>query len=219
MKIYSTDPTVKRAALAAFPSYNGRSFAVDSFPAHGMALNSAWFEGSRDSFTLINLSTLARMEIPQNGTPFDGGALKLSTLPEGAAVVKHTVFCGKDLGLTVFVNPADLAPMLPPAVDLTWAEKVVLVATKGLKAFARYQSALDETGITPDEYRIAREGLAAKRLLNAAGAITGEGRNVASTLPRLEDLDKPEHGGKNLDRWGIRRRAAMEATQPAALPQ
>ena len=116
-------------ALAAFPSYAGKKFGVAPFPSHGKDLTSNWSGGSRDYFALISLSTLQTLPIPQNGTPFDGkgsGGLVLSALPEGAALVEHTIFSGKDLGVTVYVNSADLAPLLPSPMELTWGEKVVL---------------------------------------------------------------------------------------------
>ena len=36
-------------------------------------------------------------------------------IPPGAVVVKHTYFCGKDCGLTIYINPADMPAQLTAA--------------------------------------------------------------------------------------------------------
>lgn len=176
--IYTDSPDVREIARAAFPSYSGRTFKVAAFSPK--RLDSHWDGGSRDYFVLIGLASRKAMEVPQNGTAFDGGALMLSALPEGAALVKHTIFCGKDLGITVYVNPSNLAPLLPPAVELTRAEKITLIITRSLKSFAREEEAL--RFISKQEFIDARNSLAAKGLLDKRGAITNEGRNAIGSL-------------------------------------
>lgn len=135
--------------------------------------------------------------------------MQLSALPPGAALVKHTIFSGKDLGITVFVNPADLAPLLPAPVALSWAEKVVLKVTVGLKSAYRVDNAREECNLSRGEYDAGKEALISRGLLSRSGAVTAEGRNVAGTLPHnLSTLNAPEHGGRGFDRWGMSRFAS-----------
>lgn len=107
----TNDSTVKRIALAAFPNYRGRKFRVEPF--HPMSLASYWSEGSRDYFTLIHLETLRQLPIPQNGTPFDPGTIDASNLPENAVLACHSIFCGKDVGITLYLRPENMAKLLP----------------------------------------------------------------------------------------------------------
>lgn len=200
--LYTNDPAVTRLALAAFPAYNGRSFAVTVFPG-SMSLTSNWEGGSRTYWRIIHAETLQGIEIPQNGTPFDGrlsGGVVLSELPVNTVLVKHCIFRGKDLGLTVYVRPENLAPLLPAPVDLTWIEKVVLSATRGLKSFARYDGAQRDCGVTRAEFDAAKPGLIARGFLNKAGAITNEGRNAIGSV-ELYQLNKAENGGRAVRGW------------------
>lgn len=207
MKTYTQDPTVKRIALAAFPSYAGRSFAVAPFVGgSSKRLDSFWSGRSRDYWQLVHVETLRTIPIPENGTPFSNGGqiFTISELPEGAALVQHCIFSGKDLGVTVYVRPENLAPLLPAPLDLSWAEKVVLTVTAGLKGFARLEYAQRGTGITVPEYDAAKVTLAAKGLLTRAGGITPDGRNAENALPgykyshKLDNLNKPENGGRGV---------------------
>ena len=110
------------------------------------------------------------------------------------------------MGLTVFVRPENLAPLLPAPLDLTWAEKVVLTVTCGLKGFTRLETAREETGIESVDYELAKTSLVNRGLLNRAGAITLDGRNAANALPggydKLSFLNREENGGKEIKRWG-----------------
>ena len=210
MKTYTQDLTVKRIAFAAFPSYAGRSFAVAPFEGT-KRLDSCWSGGSRDYYQLVSVESLKTIPIPENGTPFSNGGqiLTISELPQGAALVQHTIFSGKDLGITVYVRPENLAPLLPAPLDLSWGEKVVLTVTGALKGFARLKEAQEETGITVQEYDAAKLSLAEKGLLTRARAITDNGRNATNAFPgfgysyKLSFLNKKENGGKGINRWGM----------------
>ena len=112
--------TVKRFGLRAYPGYKGRKFKL-SVRDGGMNLSSYWDGGSRSYYQVIRLADNASMAVPQNGTPFDGRAnAAIDSIEEqlprpGFAVVEHSIFCGKDYGITLYVHPDNLAKMLPPA--------------------------------------------------------------------------------------------------------
>lgn len=180
MKIYTDTPEVRRIALAAFPSYTGRKFAVESFSGP-MRLDSNWEGGSRSYFVVLDLASLRHAVIPENGTPFSNGGQieRISELPLNFAVVEHCIFCGKDLGIRIYVREENLTKMLPPAVELTRDQKIVLVATRSLKSFARFDEANSYTGISKAAWDQAKAELIARDLLKSSGAITDAGRNAA----------------------------------------
>lgn len=106
-----TAPEVVEVALRAFPDYHGRKFRVKPFSGP-MTLISGWDGGSKDEYRVVPLVSSARgsVDVPTNGTfPTQNGGrtCMLSDLPEGFALVRHTYFCGRDIGCTVFVNPAN----------------------------------------------------------------------------------------------------------------
>lgn len=110
-------PEVKAIAKAAFPEYKGRKFYVEvANPEHVYNLNSNWCGGSRDFFAFVNLDDInMKAQVPQNGTMFDTGrsiTLPNPGIPVNCALVRHTIFCGHDLGITVIVNAANMPAQL-----------------------------------------------------------------------------------------------------------
>jgi len=106
---------------AAFPSWRGRKARVR--PVESMTLHDLnWSGGTRSQYVAIELATLRRaagehMNMPAPwANPFEG---KQIALAPGLAIVEHCIFCGKDLGCTIYVHPADMPRLLPgPAADL-----------------------------------------------------------------------------------------------------
>jgi hypothetical protein len=186
MYLKHTDPAAD-LARKAFPDYAGTKFEVE-ITAGPMNLVSAWNEGgSRTYYRVIRLIDMAVIEVPENGSinasvaPIENIALPAT----GYAVVSQSIFCGKNHGLTIHVHPDNATPLLPaPKAELPWAQRVVLAATRSLKSsYAgisnyRQHEATARTGITRDEYDSAKVDLIAAGLLNKAGAITVDGKNV-----------------------------------------
>jgi len=181
--IYTDAPEVQEIAHIAFPDYRGKKFKIDMFTGP-MNLISNWDGGSRNSYVIVNMATGKTSEIPESGTPqsHPGGA-KLDKLPQGFAIVKHTIFSGKDLGITIYVNSENMAKLLPQTEEISWSEKVVLTATRSLKSSYggipnfRFREANRDTGISEQEWNQAKESLIQKGMLNRAGSITDKGRN------------------------------------------
>ena len=172
-----------------FPDYRGKSFRVKAFVGP-MNLTSNWGGGSRDYFALLSLATLRTMPVPENGNPFSNGGKteRVEQLPPNCAVVEHSLFCGKDLGITIFVGQENLAKLLPAPVAMTPDQKVVLAATVGLISSARFQEAEYHTGITRKVWDATKLELVAKGLLKPSGAVTDAGRNAIGDT-RLANLD------------------------------
>ena len=191
--IEKPDAFYSQLVSRTFPGYRGRKFRLEAHdnPAFSMNLNSYWSGGSRDYFQLINLSTMQTLPIPQNGTMFDDNDLREVPIPEGIAVVEHSIFCGKDCGITVHISAANAAKLLPASTcEASDNEKIVVNFSHLKNSYAgrndnRWYEANRATGITRDQWEVARESCIAKGFLNKAGALTCAGRNLdCSGVPR-----------------------------------
>lgn len=177
------DAFLKKIVKATFPGYKGRKFQLSTdIPTN---LDSYWSGGSKDSYAFYCLGTGKAADVHTNHPFFEAGQPReLDELPRGIIIVKHTYFCGKDLGITIYANQEDLAPMLPEKTALTEDERIVLKYTKSLKpsyngiSNYRFYSARGETGITAERWEAAKKNLIAIKCLNKAGAITAKGRNA-----------------------------------------
>jgi hypothetical protein len=178
--------------------YSGRKFRAVvgetmSIPADA----GLWSGGSRDLFYFIRLADGARVPAPgQNAAPWDRSSSdRRMAIEPGYAVVCHSIFCGKDSGLTFYVHPADATAMLPaPSGDLTKAQRIVLICTRSYKSsYAgmsdyRFQEASRQTAITRDDWESAKASLIASGHLNKAGAITTKGKNAIGRADLLQVL-------------------------------
>jgi len=179
------------AYIPASIGYNGRMFKVEICEQVELH-DTYWSGGTRSSYHAVDLlRNLVSGSITKDSAPagfgrdLDGSAIRLSP---GNAIVKHTIFCGKDMGLTIFIHPDNAPKFLPaPSDDITIYEKIVLVATRSLKASYggikdfRFVEANKYTGITREQWDNAKTALINKGLLNKAGAITPNGRNYAGS--------------------------------------
>ncbi len=178
-------PEVKALAFLCFPNFTGKTFKVEPVTPNPITLTSYWEGGSRDYHVIVNLETNQTQSIPENGTPYTygGKAFVLPVLPMNFAIV--TYHQGRCDYILIRMNPGNIrADMLPAPIELTWAEKVVLSATRsykssyaGIKNY-RFHEAKSYTGILMPEWETAKASLIQKRLLNNAGAITDDGRNA-----------------------------------------
>ena len=107
---------VEAVVDAAFPGYRGRKFKVQ--PAGSVTLGDTfWDGGSKSTYVAVRLSD-GKASAANVGLPWSGAEGKSFPLPAGIVVVEHSIFCGKDCGLRIYVNPADMPRMLPPAVTV-----------------------------------------------------------------------------------------------------
>ena len=176
--------------------YSGKQFSATVCETVTIpATAGLWEGGSRETFSLIILATgetfSAGMQTtgPHSGARYD----REVQLVPGRAIVRHVMFCGKDLGLQFFVHPQDAAKLLPaPQEELTPHQRVVLLATRSFKSSYggrdRYQMAQGDYSCekvlagqpypSRAEWDAAKADLTAKGLLTRAGAITPAGRNA-----------------------------------------
>ena len=177
------DAFLQKMVKACFPGYNGRTFKLSTdVPSR---LDSYWSGGSKDSYVIYKLETGEVAQVHSNHPFFESNQPStLNELPVGFAIVKHTIFQGKDLGITIYGNAENITPLLPPAEELSVDEDAVLFFTRSLKSsYAgvknyRFVNARRETGITEERWEKAKADLIKRKLLNKAGAITPSGRNA-----------------------------------------
>jgi len=182
-------PEVWDIAHAAFPNWRGYKLQTHVFKGP-MRLESYWSGGSRDSFVFVELASPHRQaSVPQNGDGHTDDIDKLTTLPNGVALVQHVYYRGRDLGCRVFVAASNMNRLALPAIEkLTPAEKVVLIFTASLKNSyggrkdIRFTEAHEATDISQEQWHEAQEQLKTQKMLTAQGAITPKGRNACPNM-------------------------------------
>ncbi len=114
-RIKVTRKEVDVLARATFPEYKGRKFSV--IAAEQVTLHDVnWGGGSRNQYRAVTLEGQPLGSTDRFSQMWPGShAAEGMTLPipQGAVVVEHCIFCGKDLGLRFYINPADMPKYLP----------------------------------------------------------------------------------------------------------
>lgn len=139
-----------------------------------------WSGGSREEYTVVRLADGKTVSpVDHNAAPWDKRSdLKVSITP-GLMVVKHSMFCGKDTGLTFYIHPDNVTAMLPKPIELNLEERQVLYVHACLQSFAR-KDELRYAKFDMGKYDSVRAGLVTKGLLKANGAITIAGKNASA---------------------------------------
>lgn len=102
---------------ATFPEYRGRTFKVEARRSV-MLHDLNWSGGSRSQYRACSLDgQFAGSADKHNATaPWENKAEGQSVeIPRGACLVRHSIFCGKDTGLTFYINPEDMPRLLQSA--------------------------------------------------------------------------------------------------------
>ena len=116
-----SSPKVKLIVKAAFPEARSRR-TVKVHAATSYTVMDFWDGGSRNYAVGVDLRTLTALpasSIPRKmrqveGNPFNLPLCELAIPPgyadvalvPGVAVVEHCIFCGKDLGYSIYANEA-----------------------------------------------------------------------------------------------------------------
>lgn len=184
MPLYIDRSEVETIIGATFPGYTGKKVQVES--SESVLVHSLnWTGGSRNEYAACSMQGVptgnasAGNAAPPWRNPVEGQSV---SVPQGFALVKHCMFCGKDLGLTIYVNPADMPRYLQASnVELTDDEKTMLVITKGIISSYRREEA-SKKGINASQYAAIVEALKTKGMMSKNGALTLIGKNAATTL-------------------------------------
>lgn len=185
MRLSATDPTAKAIASIAFPSYNGRKFTLNVVKETAPEISLTWDSengGSYEKYSVVDLVSMQCMAGDISTTrQYATASLKLQ---DGMALVTHSYFCGKDMGITISVLEINATKMLPLVLELSENEKKCLVATRSLKSsyggVSNYRQ--KESGLSVSEWSSTQELLKTKGLLAKNGAITPDGRNAVEGI-------------------------------------
>jgi hypothetical protein len=160
-------------------SYNGKKFrAVITDTVH--IGSQGWSGGSQTTYSMVDLATGNTLPIVDTRPwPQNQSSLGERPISAGVAVVEHTTYRGRDLGLTFYIHPENAPQYLPLVSDnLTYEEKLILAAMKRYKASYRWVE-LERKGITRERYESEfKSDLVSAGYVTARNAITVKGRNV-----------------------------------------
>lgn len=116
LTVSRSDPRIRAIINATFPDYRGRKvrLAPWSAPLH---LDLSWSGGTRDRVALIDLhrGRIGHLTVP---SPWSAGAADPVDAPAGSILVVHSIFCGRDAGLTIYLRPFALAALDGRSADL-----------------------------------------------------------------------------------------------------
>jgi hypothetical protein len=106
-KLSRANPVVKRLIAATFPEYKGRKIKARLWNGP-MRLTNYWDGGTRSFYVAVRIEDGATSDFGTDN-PFLRSAHDEVDLPDGVLLVEHSIFCGHDMGLTVWVkSPAQL---------------------------------------------------------------------------------------------------------------
>ena len=193
--IYLEPSQVPAAIRGAYTGKQYRAVICDSVFIPSDA--GTWSGGSRTLYSAIHLSTgESRPECDSYAAPWDSSRKdqRVQLKPE-FAIISHSIFCGKDMGLTIYIHPINAAQLLPAPIELNQLERAVLKYTKEKKSSymgqdrfdmllsdLKYNFKREELNLDPiptrNDWNLAKDSLINKGLLNARGAITTKGKNA-----------------------------------------
>lgn len=104
----------RRAIHACFPAWKGKKIHVkiDTYPHK---LSSYWDGGSRDYYAFYNTLTKEVLSVHSNHPMFEHEQPDtLRELPPHVLLLEHSIFCGKDAGITIYAvtTPVQSQPAL-----------------------------------------------------------------------------------------------------------
>ena len=105
VKLSLQNKEVKAIVKATYPAYRGRKvFFSDQIPSG--ELRSYWDEGSRTYYTFYQPDTGITWPLGSNHPWFekDKPAPNCDTMPDSVCLVAHSIFCGKDCGITIYAK-------------------------------------------------------------------------------------------------------------------
>jgi hypothetical protein len=179
MKTIYLDPEQVPSHLRG--TYSGKQFKAVVTESWSIPADAGlWAGGSRETYLIVRLADGAAIEpVNHQAAPWDKRADKPVKLEPGIAVVRHSMFSGKDMGLTFYIHPADVVKMLPAgaAITLTAQERSTLEIIDTYKSSYRLEYA-ERAGMSRAVYDETKTALIARGLLNKSGAITNAGRNA-----------------------------------------
>lgn len=110
LKASRSDKAIGAILAACYPEWTGRKVRIRI--AVNYQMSDYWSEGSRNFVRAYDLTTGKVAEaIGLAQIPMSHLAHAIVAIPTGVLLVEHSIFCGKDAGVTVHVRMEDLARM------------------------------------------------------------------------------------------------------------
>jgi hypothetical protein len=106
MKLKISDPIVKDIVKRAFPEYRGRTVKMAIW--YDQMLYTWWNEGSKSEYALFDMADGNLRGVTHTFHPLYDAGITVPpkfALPENHILVEHRIFCGKDVGITIWVRP------------------------------------------------------------------------------------------------------------------
>ena len=160
--------------------YTGRKFKVQVCETMTIPADAGvWGGGSRETYHVMRLATgESAAAVNHNAAPWSGRSDRTVDLKDGFVVVEHSIFCGKDMGLTFYVHPDNAAKLLPaPTAEVSANAYQVLNIICGIKSGYREDEYRRE-GLTREQVETAKSELRNAGLIDVRGAATVAGRNA-----------------------------------------
>lgn len=112
MKISKSDyPGLVALMQSAYPTYKGRKFFVEQYD-HEFETHSYWDGGTKDYYVFVRADG-KQMAVSGADAPWvQYEQNRKAKLVRGLACVRHTIFCGKDCGLTLMLCSDDMPKMI-----------------------------------------------------------------------------------------------------------
>ena len=198
-----TAPEIDAIIAAAAPGYRKKTATLAPFSGT-MTVNSYWDSGSKSSYALVDLATRRARPLGGSSHPFfdvrarghanqttpDGtlttdaaGTITLHRIPDGYALVQTGYWRGRPTRANVYVNAANLTPLLPaadPAITETMTHVLgytdALKNSYGGRTDLRFEAAARDLDMTRDEWTAAQARLVTLKYLRTNGAITPAGQ-------------------------------------------
>ena len=102
---------VRDILKATFPEYRGRTFRIEFTPTVSF-YNTNWSGGTRNIYVAVwSDGRTAKFNAPAPWVNVIEG--QTIDMPQNVLIVEHTIFCGKDLGITIYAHPVHLPKWLP----------------------------------------------------------------------------------------------------------
>ena len=112
IKLSRADKTIKAILAATYPEWKGRKVSAEIATEYQMA--NYWSEGSRNYVVAYHLESGKTLDAcTAAGVPMNQIAHARIGIPDGVLLVEHAIFCGKDCGVTIYVNAANMQRLLP----------------------------------------------------------------------------------------------------------
>lgn len=180
-----SDP-IQELLSITFNGYEGYTIKIQT--AVSVGIDTTWSGGTHRDWILVRRDGQTFQKNLIDAKQLAGKSVPL--LPNSFMVTRD-YFCGKDMGITIHIRPDEWNSGLlvdNTQQELTWAEKVVLCATRsykssyaGIKNY-RFVEARNYTSITRDEWHEAVQSLMDKKFLAKNKAITPKGRNAINDV-------------------------------------